>query len=309
MKNILIISLVLVFLSGCTTESFQNEPFFSANEISVKPHLVQVQVRKTDAHLMYGNDPALERAFNQYATSGKAPNIVTEGFVKFAYNAAQQPIVKATPFQEVVVSLEPGEKFTNVTSGDPSRWSYAAAVSGSGLSQQQNILIKPALPNLSTNMVITTNKRIYNLKLVSSMDASATKSVSFWYPDEMVNAINNEDVTTENNPTIASVPNVNLNTLNFSYQIGSDGFFKPMPSWKPTRVFDDGSHTYIQFPGDISNKDMPVLFVINGSNKEVVNYRSKPPYFVVDKIFNKAALVMGVGQSQSTVIITNHCYR
>jgi type IV secretory pathway VirB9-like protein len=104
------------------------------------------------------------------------------------------------------------------------------------------------------------------------------------------------------------VPEVNLNNLNFNYSIASDGFFRSFPSWKPTRVFDDGSHTYIQFSASMSNKDMPVLFVLNGSNQELVNYRSKAPYFVVDKIFKQAVLVMGVGRSQRKVFITNNCY-
>ena len=51
------------------------------------------------------------------------------------------------------------------------------------------------------------------------MEAKSTKSVSFWYPDEMVQAINNESLKSENESTVASVPDVNLNNLNFNYKI------------------------------------------------------------------------------------------
>jgi P-type conjugative transfer protein TrbG len=308
MKRVIFLSTLAVMLSACASEHYQSQPFVQAQEMHKASSIIEVPSHNTNFRLIYGNDPGLERAFNQYARSGKAPNIVTDGFVKFAYNAGQQPVVKSTPFQETVISLQAGEKFSNVTSGDPSRWEIAAAVSGVGANQQQIILIKPSLPDIATNLVITTDKRIYNIRLISAMNSQPSRNVSFWYPDEMISSINNETYKKENDSAIASVPDVSLNNLNFNYRIASDGFFRPMPSWKPVRVFDDGSHTYIQFAADISNKDMPVLFVSNGGNKELINYRFKAPYFVVDKIFKEAVLVMGIGTNQSKVIVTNQYY-
>lgn len=307
MKKVLISSIVIIFLSGCTNQQALNQSLAPARQVIIKPAVIHIP-NKTNYHLIYGNDAALENAFNHFARTGRAPNIITDGFVKFAYNSSQQPIVKTTPFQETVISLEPGEKFTNVTSGDPSRWMYAAAVSGSGITQQQNILVKPSYPDISTNLIITTDKRIYNLKLISSSDARSVKSVSFWYPEEMVEAVNNATFKQTIDSTVSSSPDINLNSINFNYTISSDGFFRSLPSWRPVRVFDDGTHTYMQFPPDISSRDMPVLFILNGSNKELVNYRYKKPYFVVDKIFNRAVLVMGVGRDESKVIITNNLY-
>jgi P-type conjugative transfer protein TrbG len=205
-----------------------------------------------------------------------------------------------------VISLEPGERFTNISSGDPNRWSYSLAVSGSGASLQQNVLVKPSLPDIGTNMVITTDKRIYNLKLISSMNAQSTINVSFWYPHDMVQAVNGASIKQVDAARVASVPDVNLNNLNFNYTI-SCGWFCRGPGWVPLRVFDDGTHTYIQFPAGISNRDMPALFVLARGAKELVNYRSKPPYFVVDKIFRQAVLIIGVGRCQTSVTIINHC--
>jgi P-type conjugative transfer protein TrbG len=309
MKNrFLFISTLVVILSGCTSERSQGQSWMQAQEVHRVSAIIQLPTHTTNFHLIYGNDPSLERAFNQYARSGKASNIVTDGFVKFAYNAGQQPIVKSTPFQETVITLQTGEKFTNVTSGDPSRWEIAAAISGIGAKQQQIILIKPSLPNIATNLVITTDRRIYNLRLVSTMNSQPTRNVSFWYPDDMIASINNEELKNENDSAVATVPDVNLNNLNFNYRIVSDGFFRPFPSWKPTRVFDDGSHTYIQFPADIGNKDMPILFVSNSGNKELVNYRFKAPYFIVDKIFKEGVLISGIGKNQLKVTIINQNY-
>ncbi|MBV9576345.1 MAG: TrbG/VirB9 family P-type conjugative transfer protein [Gammaproteobacteria bacterium] len=304
MRCVLVGSMIATLIAGCTIQ--RPSSYEPAQAVMAHPVLIDIPL-PASFHLTYGNDKALEHAFNQYARNGTAPNIITDGFNKFAYNAGQQPIVQTAPFQETVISLEKGERFTNISSGDPNRWSYSVAVSGTGNTQQQNVLVKPSLPNMSTNMVITTDKRMYNIRLISSLNAKSAKNISFWYPDEMVAAVNDAAIKQFDDSKIASVPNVALNQLNFNYNL-SCGFFCHLPAWSPTRVFDDGVHTYIQFKNQIANRDMPVLFIANGSTKELVNYRVKFPYFVVDKIFSKALLITGVGHAQSSVTITNLRY-
>lgn len=306
MKRLLIIIFAVSIMSGCAKQAATNQ-ISMAQEIVQRPARIETENIKEKYHFLYGNEPSLERAFHQYVTTGKAPNVVTDGFIKFAYRASQEPIVKTAPFQETVVSLEAGEHFTNVSCGDPNRWSYSVAVSGSGVNQQQNILIKPSQPMLATNMVITTDRRIYNLRLISSSETNPMRNISFWYPDKIVETLNDAASKQMNDGTVSQTPDVNLNNLNFNYS-ATCGWFCWEPSWKPTRIFDDGIHTYIQFPASMSHRDMPVLFILNNNNKELVNYQSKPPYFVVDKIINQAVLVMGVGHSQTKVMITNRHY-
>jgi type IV secretory pathway VirB9-like protein len=124
----------------------------------------------------------------------------------------------------------------------------------------------------------------------------------------MVNVVNNVTLKEINNDVIATTPDVNLNNLNFDYCVACNGIFSHCPSWRPTRIFDDGVHTYIQFPASMANRDMPALFVLEGSQNQLVNYRSKPPYFVVDKIFREAVLIIGVGNHQTKVRIVNRHY-
>lgn len=292
MKKYLLLS-ALCLVAGCASPVDETQYLTPAVPIIEHNTYLAVPNVKTKYRLLYGNDASLENAFQKYLSGGRAPNIITQGFVKFAYNMGQQPIVKTTPFQETVISLEPGEHFTNVTSGDPSRWSYSVAVSGNGELAQQHILVKPSLPNLSTNMVITTDRRMYNLKLVAT-DKGLTRTVSFWYPEEMVEKINH---AASHDAQI--MPDVHMDNLNFNYSIRC-GF--GMGTVKPLRVFDDGVHTYIEFSPKVSNRDLPALFILNGNSQELVNYRVKTPYFVVDKIFQKAALVIGVKQNRITLI-------
>ncbi len=205
--------------------------------------------------------------------------------------------------------MEKGENITNVSSGDPTRWSYSMAYSGQGKDRQAHVMVKPSQSNISTDMVITTDKRMYTLKLVSST-GKYLKDVRFWYPDEIqaywdnYNAKQND--TVDQPDTIANMPNMSVDKMNFSYSISTKLFSSP--AWKPVRAFDDGTHTYIQFPEGISSKNMPALFVINGDKQALVNYRYKQPYFVVDKIFDQAVLLEGVGSQQTRVVITNNRY-
>lgn len=251
-----------------------------------------------------GNDPALVQAFARYQRTGKAPNIVTDGFVTFAYNQAQQPIIQTTPFQATVITLAVGEKFTNISSGDPSRWSYAVAVSGQGETTQQHVLVKPCAPELSTNLLIATNQRFYNLGLVSTPTSAPTRRVQFWYPEEgLITPPAPEAVETASETV--NTPSSPMPPLNLDYRLTTPGLFARTPDWQPRRVFDDGVHTYLQFPDHLKYRELPVLFVRQGGKNVLVNYRVQSPYWVVDKLFQEAILISGVGQSQQAVIITN----
>lgn len=290
--------LLLLLLSGCTSVSKPADVFIPAKQINAQATTDAVKT-KVNYHLTYGSNPALEQAFLHYLKSGKAANIVSKGCVSFAYSSDEAPIINTIPLQETVVSLQPGEKFSNISTGDPSRWSYAIATSGQGALQQQHILIKPSQPGISTNMVIATDKRIYNLRLLSGSnpDSSNMRIVRFWYPDEMRAATESAKDST------STAADVALNHLNFDYQLSSTS--RALPNWSPTRVFDDGTHTYIKFPATLASADMPVLFVLRGKDNELVNYRYESPYFIVDKIFKQAVLILGVGNAQTKVMITN----
>jgi len=299
MKEVIFIMAVLLSGSGCA----------STHHVSnAQPAIIQSTPPKPDYQLIYGNDDKVKQAYEQYLKTGKAPNIITSGFVQFAYGQSQ-PVINASPFELTVITLEKAENVTNVSTGDPTRWSYTPAYSGTGKNRQAHILVKPSQPGISTNMIITTNKRLYTLKIVSTNDGKYLRNVKFWYPDEVEQFWENynspEGSVLNDNSTISQLPDIHLNKLNFNYSIHSSFFSSPQ--WKPTRVFDDGVHTYVQMPESVSSSDLPSVFIADpsGSNKSLVNYRYKKPYFIVDKIFKKAVLMLGVGSSQSQVTVIN----
>src|SRR5207244_6133741 len=73
--------------------------------------------------------------------------------------------------------------------------------------------------------------------------------------------------------------------------------------WRPLRVFDDGQHVYIQMPAALQASEAPALLVQSRGESALVNYRVRLPYYVVDRLFDTAVLIVGVGRHQDRVTI------
>ena len=88
--------------------------------------------------------------------------------------------------------------------------------------------------------------------------------------------------------------------MNFDYKVrGGNEHIRPL------RVFDDGAKTFIQMPTEIQHREAPVLVVIGTDGKgEMTNYRVKQHTYVVDRLFDRADLVLGVGKKAQKVEIT-----
>ena len=90
---------------------------------------------------------------------------------------------------------------------------------------------------------------------------------------------------------------VDLSSLNFNYEV------KGKASWKPERVYDDGRQTFIRLPEKSASGEMPVLLVRKGSRDVLVNYRVRDSAMIVDGLFERIALVIGVGGDQEKIEI------
>ena len=74
--------------------------------------------------------------------------------------------------------------------------------------------------------------------------------------------------------------------------------------WRPLLAFNDGEHTYLQFPDNTLSSDMPTLMVHNGKRQALVNYQVRGSYYVTDRLFQDAALTSGTGTNRQVVQIT-----
>lgn len=207
--------------------------------------------------------------------------------------------VYTSPTQITDIALEKGEGLITVSAGDTERWTVGDTVSGSGVNEQVHILVKPMAANLSTNAIITSTRRTYYLDLKSFADTYMA-AVSWRYPHDAIRNIRKSSPETPLG-TKASYERIDANLspddLRFEYVIKGDN-----PHWRPTRVFDDGSKVFIEFPEGLAVSQAPPLFVTDGkgSKSKLVNYRVRDGYYVVDRLFDAAELRLG--EKDQTVV-------
>ncbi len=211
------------------------------------------------------------------------------------------------------LALEKGETVNDLNVGDSVRWKITPASQGEGEAVITHVMIKPTDVGLTTNMVITTNRRAYTIKLLSRAQDWMSR-VAFEYPDDVTAEWKAYRVRIEQQREMAAAtqPAAPLRKYDANYWIGGDD-----PPWRPTRVYTDGIKTYILFPRDIGGGELPALVALaedhsflgldslfNGETTQLVNYRFLGDRYEVDEVLERARLVSGIGSRQRVVTIT-----
>ncbi|SEH19117.1 type IV secretion system protein VirB9 [Sphingopyxis sp. YR583] len=194
------------------------------------------------------------------------------------------------------IALQPGETLISVAAGETVRWTVGDTTSGRGESKRTHILVKPFSAGLSTNLIISTDRRVYRIQLASRA-TTAMPAISWTYPaDELLAWQRQRDASDAARPISKGIA---IEQLNFDYRISGD-----RPPWLPLRAFDDGRQTWIEFPPSIAVREAPPLFVLGDKGEaQLVNYRVSGRYYIVDRLFGAAELRLG-GKKQKIVRIT-----
>jgi type IV secretion system protein VirB9 len=242
----------------------------------------------------------------QWARNPDMPARGEDGSIVFVFGSTL-PTVVCAPLYVCDLALQPGEIINDINTGDSVRWKTSPAMQGSGDAAITHIIIKPTDIDLITDLVITTSRRTYIIKLVSRRDDWMPR-VSFEYPDDKTSqwAIYRARQDQQRETAVALTGSDSTAVLDFGYRLSGDE-----PAWKPVRVYNNGMKTYIQFPSGIAAGDLPALVTLaddggwfTDATKQLVNYRFAGGRFEVDKLFDKAALISGTGSDQITVEIT-----
>ena len=259
----------------------------------------------TGPQLLAQQPQEVEEAVKQHQQDGKWAVFKTPGGELFPYDEGQEPAVDCAPLRTTDIQLEPGETITDVASGDSERWLVTPASSGDPRNPTPHLAIKPTAGGISTNLTIYTTRHIYHLML-RSRAGHEMQQVAFYYPEELERAMQNADHAAANarapesqpDGVVASLASLDPGVVNFSYAVSG-----PKVPWKPIRAFDDGAHVFIQMPATTKSSEAPALMIAAGDGSEMVNYRVRGDYYVVDKLFDQAVLVSGVGREQDRVSI------
>ncbi|WP_199260873.1 P-type conjugative transfer protein TrbG [Paracoccus binzhouensis] len=202
--------------------------------------------------------------------------------------------VYAAPGQITNIALEPGESLTGagpIAAGDTTRWIIGDTESGSGANRRVHILVKPTREDISTNLVITTDRRVYMIEL-RAREALYMPSVAWAYPAPPPGS-------RASIPAAPVIPAEAARNYRYGLQVRGDN-----PPWRPVSVFDDGRRTYVVFPRGIVQGEMPPIFVLGADGEpQIVNSRVHQNVLIVDRLFGAAELRLGSGNRQQVVRI------
>ncbi|AZQ13326.1 P-type conjugative transfer protein TrbG [Shewanella khirikhana] len=236
---------------------------------------------------------------------------ITDGSGRVTYYFGDSlPSLVCAPIKTCVIELEEGEIIAQggLQLGDSVRWKVSMAVSGAGTTKRTNLIVKPTDIALETTMTVVTDRRLYQIKLVSD-PVRWMPYLSFSYPEqrqlewETYQAAMAHHVQQNTLSDGAYIPE-----LDFDYKVSGKTHFKPL------RVYNDGVKTYIEMPSKVEQGNLPVILVVNGSQKELVNYRYQNGYtqndgrkingrFIVDQVSKELILTLGVGSEQESILV------
>ena len=244
---------------------------------------------------------AVASATREYRATGVARIVVQGSFLTVPYGHAQ-PTLTCTVLRACVIELQPGEIVLSRIAGDTERWEIAPAVAGTD-GKTTLVVVKPRECDVTTNVVLATDRHLYDLTLDSppckgrstNPQQPYVRHVRFYYPDETV-----ATWTKASNPTPPRV-GTDVATLNFAYAVKKDRKFP----WTPAQVFDDGTRVYIKLPEHARSAEAPVLFALEADgSKTLINYSVlNPETYVTDRLFDRAALVSGIDGKEQRVVI------
>jgi type IV secretory pathway VirB9-like protein len=262
-----------------------------------------------------------------YRRTGAAPTVeITDqggGAVSLVPFGHGKPILRCAPLRACAVELEPGELILSTSLGDGERWLVQSAAAGPG-AHTPLLVVKPTACDLSTNLVVATDRRIYELALDSppchNADLGAgggggatgaggegaynprlpyTGLVRFYYPDDLVRRWTDQEALAREQDAAQAAgrtplaPAARLAHLNFDY---SWDHSRRWP-WVPAQIFDDGEHTYLVLPPAARLAELPILLAVEpGGALALLTYHLEGQTLVADRVLDRAVLLVGHGR-------------
>lgn len=210
----------------------------------------------------------------------------------FTYNENSVYEIVVSPTYATVLQLSPDEEVQDYIIGDIDYWPVTETKGGR--QGTTYVVVSAEEENLETNLIIVTNKRLYNLKMKSTIN-EYNSLVKWTYPDTKEMILFKE----QSNVTMATSPD----KLNLEYYIANK-----KEDFSPLAVYDDGEFTYFKMKKNFKN--MPVVFMqdVSGNFIDVpidVNDVTGNNILKVRKVSKRIRFVIG----KKTINIINQNYK
>lgn len=152
------------------------------------------------------------------------------------------------------IEFEPGERYVTHAFGDAASYSFAQS--------ENHVFIKPVAEQANTNLIIVTDRRTYNFRLIfgPTREAKALYSLSFNYPD----TAHKKTLEELRKQSVADgFKQAPRDRYNINYDVSGDLDVAAIHVW------DNNEFTYFEFPGNV---DLPGIYLVDADgNESMVN--------------------------------------
>lgn len=271
------------------------------------------------------------------STGGRG--VIVGNVVVFAYGRSQ-PVVTCTVLRACIVELEPGEMVVDEPiAGDQVRWLISASHAGPG-GKTTLIVVKPQFCDVTTNLVVPTDRRIYDVTLDSppcrggsalNPQQSYVRHVRFTYESAARAFGAGQSSDTERSPQLfprgeddglAATDSTARPVINRDYRMvrrrrGPFGLLGRRPidfPWTPAALHDDGAHLTIELPSVARHQAAPALYALeDDGSRTLVNYvvrwtQSGEGQYVTDRVARRFVLVLRSGTREQRLELENRGY-
>jgi type IV secretion system protein VirB9 len=168
------------------------------------------------------------------------------------YDADQVVRLQGVPGFQIDVEFASDEQIENVAVGDSAAWQVTPNRRG------DHLFVKPIMAGVTTNMTVVTSARVYLFELAPPLGGEPPFTVRFRYPGATAAA------------DVATAP------VEGRYRVSG------ARELRPSRIADDGTHTYIEWPQEYA---LPAVYALDTQGREtLVNGGMRDGLFVIDGI-------------------------
>lgn len=207
------------------------------------------------------------------------PTLRGSRLITFRYSPDVSFAIRALVDTFVNIEVPQGEVIQGLYLSDATDWSYHVA------GDNRRVFIKPMAPGKINTGTLITDKRSYELTLISvPLGQMWFQRVQWRVPgqgDDPQDGLYWRGQSPQAQGDQAGAADLNPDTLHFGYSVRGRAAFAP------SAVFDDGTRTWFRFDG---TQDLPAIFARLGAGLEVVDYARSGPYIVVPQIADSFVL-------------------